>query len=192
MRQYDLDAITLRNVGEEVDEEQRAELGPALRGYYNEAYYDLVVNSMKAQRYEQVSLQQGVLSTDGLEKTLVQLLGVYDKPDYEGGSAYTYVQRGRSSFLVLGKAPEQVWIKYRYAPDFMDTGNDDAEPTELPEAYHTLLCTYAAAQHYITQRKYASAEQWLQQYYRRAATLQPQLDNWQMSARNKYPARPGV
>ncbi len=194
MTLYDMDEITLRDIGEEVDSEQRAELGPELRAYYNEAYYDLCVNQIRLHKWEQATLGDGnMLDVSALSETVVQIEKVATLPEYEQGSVILpYVRKDINSYIVPSANGSTIWVRYRYAPAPMDTTLETETPALLPERYHASLCLYAAAMHYTTQRKYASAQQWMQLYYQSIANLQPQTDSWGMSARNKYPSRPGV
>jgi hypothetical protein len=205
MTTYQLDTLTLANIGEEVSDGNRAEYSPLFLNAYNEAYFSLCAGAVKPVAGQVVELDvEKRFSPDDLEKKLVPggIVGVKTGMDFAENSGfapareYEYHWTEDDSIAVpAAQENAQVYFVYRYFPDALTnddpTDSDgDSSPDLIPEQYQSALASYAAASFFRVRRKFERMQVWMETYLTAVRDLQGNSDQASLKIKNVYMPMP--
>jgi hypothetical protein len=205
MTTYELDTLTLANIGEEVNDANRAEYSPLFLNAYNEAYFSLCAGQIKPTAGQTVALDGDKrFSPAILEQNLVPggIVAVKKSLDYSGDSSFVKAREYDFHWTEDGKIAvpfaetnESVYVVYRYFPEAL-TNDEPTEsagtssPQQLPEQYHGALSSYAASAYFRIRRKYERMQVWLETYLSAVRDLQGTADSGTLKLRNVFAPMP--
>ena len=171
MTTYDLDLLTLINVGE--DSDSRESLAPLFLSAYNEAYSLLCNSVLKPEATEAVQLDGSRrFDPSALQWAVAPggILAVKSGLDYGPNGAgpahvHSHYLSGDGWVAVPGgEAGGTVMVTYRCAPQALEGGagpGAGSVPELMPEEFHGALASYAAAAFFRVRRKFERMQVWM-------------------------------
>ncbi len=200
MTTYDLDLLTLTNVGEEL--ESLASLAPLFLGAYNEAYSLLCNSVLKPEATEAVQLDENrrfdpaVLLHPVAPGGILTVKSGFDFGPGVAGKAHVFSHYRADDGIVAvpGAAPGgSVVVTYRCAPETLLGGaapGQGSVPALLPEEVHGALASYAAAAYFRVRRKFERMQVWMDAWLNAVQALREQRPQGDLGLRNTYRPMP--
>jgi hypothetical protein len=205
MTAYDLDTLTLTNIGEDATDENRLAYSPQLLVYYNEAYFSICAGTLKPTAGQLVALDgDRKFSPDGLENRLAPGGVVSVKANENFSHALTYAVAPEYAFLwtedghiVVPGAKENatVYVTYRFLPYPLENPTpvipgSGTSPELLPDQYQGALASYAAAALFRVRRKFERMQVWMETFLSAVQEMQGRADSSTRMLRNIYVPMP--
>lgn len=182
MNTYQLDALSLRCIRMEVDDENRKEYSPVFLQAYNQAYLEICKSILHPWKWEEIALENGEFSLSDLDEAQTRIIKASSIAggSEKGGYDYDVVMLGTTTAAVMGYAGSSAFICYEYAPqpltndepDNENGGGENPEPKLIiGDINQQALAYFAASFYYATAKKAGTAEYWQQIYLRACANI---------------------
>jgi hypothetical protein len=204
MTTYELDTLTLTNIGEEDSDDNRTEYSAIFLNAYNEAYFSLCASTIKPTAGQVMTLDNDKrFSPAPFEMNLVPggIVAVKKSMDYSGDNGFTasheYDFHWTEDGLIAVPGAEKgtsIYVVYRHFPKRLTNATDDTDgeqsPTLLPVQYHGALASYAASSFFRVRRKFERMQVWMETYLAAVRDLQGKADSSSPMLRNVFVPMP--
>lgn len=201
MTTYDLDTLTLANIGEEDTNENRQAYSPQFLVAYYEAYATLCNNILKPvaalmvqlddeKRFD-IAVFDGRLAPGGIKsvkahRDFTAETGYAPAHEY----AFHWVEDGRA-VVPAAPAGAEVYVTYFLKPDALviaspTISGSGSEPVLMPLQYHGALSSYAAASFFRMRRKFERMQVWMETWLSAVRDMQGKADGDSLKIRNVY------
>ncbi len=196
MTTYDLDLLTLTNVGEELD--SRTSLAPLFLSAYNEAYSLLCNSVLKPEATEAVQLDENrrfdpsALLHPVAPGGILAVKAGFDFGADGAGKAHVFSHyRADDGAVAVPGAPAggTVMVTYRCAPEELLGGaapGQGSTPQLIPEEAHGALASYAAAAFFRVRRKFERMQVWMDAWLNAVQAFREQRPLENLSIRHHY------
>lgn len=201
MTTYDLDTLTLSNVGEEATGDNREAYAGLFLNAYNEAFSFACNVVLKPEAIEAVGLDSFKrFDPAGLQNAVAPggILAVKAGLDYTGdfgmwpAHAFSYCKAGDGKVAVPdAQAGAQVYVTYRVSPAALLNGTptvagSGSVPELMPGEYHGALACYAAAVFFRVRRKFERMQVWMDAWMEAVQQMRERQPQDGLKLRNAY------